>query len=493
MVASLQSQPDGPVVEQVPLEDIATHPDNRPHSGIGDVADLAASIRAMGVLEPVLLTPAEAYLAARPDHSDVIGDRPWVLIAGERRHAATSVAGLATIPAIVRADLTGAEGLSAMVAENMHRLGMHPLDEAALFSLQANLGATQRQIAERTGCSQAHVSKRMALLRLPQPVQDALGTGQIDLTDAQALGRLAAADQSEAWRRHHDDGVPVAAAAAAVADERRQQDAEARLGAEVEAEGHQLIDAAEMFGEHAEEHRLSTEDAVHRAATDGQLLVDVHGGHRRHYRAVSAAVEEAQPQKRSAAATGNPRKHSPTAPAQVENAPAAAASPSSDEQAERVRARTARHRSCVRACTGRPNAAMLHDGLLQATLWRADLGAHAVVELAGQFLHEADKGAPSAPPASVGAGDDWLLALRGSDDDLVQRRAGWALLLAARELRARETHRAWDGLDARHLTDLTTVAGHRPTAWEQARLDAAAAPALSQTTPSTSTQPLEEQ
>ena len=469
MVASLQQQPGGGGLLQVALSDIATHPDNRTHAGIGDVSELADSIRALGVLEPILLVPAADHLTERPEHREAIGDRTWVLVAGERRTTAAAQAGLEVIPAIVRADLTGAEGLSAMAAENMHRLGMHPLDEAALFNLQTELGFSQRQIAERTGCSQGHVSKRLALLHLPQPVQDALGTGDIDLTDAQALSRLDAAGQQEAWSRHQEDGVPLAAAAVAVAAERSTAEAEARLRAEVEEDGLQVIDAVALFGDDAATYRLTTAVAVEQAAAEGRLLVDVTGGQRRDYRAATPATASSAPT--PPAGEGATSSASETVPdpsassAASVGESAVGASAERTEQAERARARRARHEACVRACAGRPNAALLNAGLLQATLRRVDLRAHGVVELAGQFLHDCrDQGT---------GGDDWLFSLPADADEAIQRRAGWALLLAARELRARETHRVWDDLDVQHLSDLATIAGLRPTPWEQSRLDAA--------------------
>jgi len=480
MVASLQQQPGGGGLLQVALSDIATHPDNRTHAGIGDVSELADSIRALGVLEPILLVPAEDHLAQRPEHRASIGDHAWVLVAGERRTTAAAQAGLEVIPAIVRADLTGAEGLSAMAAENMHRLGMHPLDEAALFNLQAGLGFSQRQIAERTGCSQGHVSKRLALLRLPQPVQDALGTGDIDLTDAQALSRLDPAGQQVAWSRHREDGAPLVAVAAAVAQEREAEEAEARLRMEVEGQGLQVIDAEALFGADAATYRLTTSAAIEQAAAAGQLLVDVTGGERRDYRAATTATAANAPTPPGGSgATSSSSGAAPTPSRPLSSSVGESAERT--EQTERARARRARHEACVRACGGRPNAALLNAGLLQATLRRVDLRAHAVVELAGQFLHGGrDQG---------GAGDDWLFSLPTDADEATQRRAGWALLLAARELRARETHRAWDELDAQYLQDLTLVTGFRPTAWEQSRLDAAAAgePSAAASTSSIST------
>jgi predicted transcriptional regulator len=98
------------------------------------------------------------------------------------------------VPCVVRDDLAGDDALVVMVSENdaAKRHGLPPLAEAGVFGQLAERGWSQRRIAERMGCRQPHVSKRLALLRLPDAAIEALAGGQITAADGAELGRLAA-------------------------------------------------------------------------------------------------------------------------------------------------------------------------------------------------------------------------------------------------------------------------------------------------------------
>ena len=109
---------------------------------------------------------------------------------GHRRAAACAGAGLAEAPVIVRDDLAGAPAIAAMIAENVHREALTPLAEAEGFAELARRGWRQRKIAAETGCSQAHVSKRLALLQLPEQARGALAAGKISVADAQELHKI---------------------------------------------------------------------------------------------------------------------------------------------------------------------------------------------------------------------------------------------------------------------------------------------------------------
>lgn len=149
---------------------LAPHPRN-PREDLGDLTELTASVAAHGVYEPVVVLTWAAYEAAADADGDT--DRPdgdeWthVIVMGHRRAAAARAAGLAGVPYTVRDDLAGAEAIAAMIAENRHRAELAPLAEAAAMASLARLGWPQRKIAERSGCSQAHVSKRLTCP--PQP------------------------------------------------------------------------------------------------------------------------------------------------------------------------------------------------------------------------------------------------------------------------------------------------------------------------------------
>jgi len=184
---------DSAGITMVPLAELAPHPLN-PRRGLGNLAELAASIAAQGLFEPLVVLSAaahaEAIQAAGGGDGRVQPPVTHVIVMGHRRHAAAREAGLAAVPVIVRDDLAGAAALAAMIAENRHRADLDPLAEAGAMAELARQGWRQRRIADETGCSQAHVSKRMALLQLPEPARDALAGGSLSVADALELHKL---------------------------------------------------------------------------------------------------------------------------------------------------------------------------------------------------------------------------------------------------------------------------------------------------------------
>jgi ParB/RepB/Spo0J family partition protein len=143
---------------------------------LGDLDELAESIAKQGVLQALLVNDA--------------GDGTYVLIAGHRRLAAAKQAGLITVPCVVR-QLDEIERLEAQLVENIQRVDIDPLEEALGMSrLAALTGMGQAAIGKRLGRSQAHVSKRLQLLALPERARDALDRGDLTLDDAHALIKL---------------------------------------------------------------------------------------------------------------------------------------------------------------------------------------------------------------------------------------------------------------------------------------------------------------
>lgn len=136
------------------------------------LAALARSIREVGVLQPVVVRSR---------------DGGYELIAGERRVRAAKLAGLATIPAIVR-EGDDSESLREALIENIHREDLAPLELASAFQeLLEDLGVTQETLAERLGYSRAHVANTIRLLSLPGDVQQLLAEGKIQAGHARAL------------------------------------------------------------------------------------------------------------------------------------------------------------------------------------------------------------------------------------------------------------------------------------------------------------------
>jgi ParB family chromosome partitioning protein len=166
----------GSALREVPISSIrpnALQP--RTHFDEEAMSALAASIRELGVLQPVLVRP--------------IGDgSEYELIAGERRWRAARRAGLQTIPVLVREVAADAHSLEQALVENLHREDLGPLEEAAAYQqLIDDFGHTHEQVATRVGKSRATITNTLRLLQLPAGVQRALADGSISAGHARAL------------------------------------------------------------------------------------------------------------------------------------------------------------------------------------------------------------------------------------------------------------------------------------------------------------------
>src|SRR5712691_4083096 len=159
------------------------------------LAALARSIREVGVLQPVLVR---------------VRDGGYEMVAGERRLRAARLAGLATIPAIVR-EGDDTDSLREALIENIHREDLAPLELAAAFQeLLEDLGVTQETVAERLGYSRAHIANTIRLLSLPPDVRRLLGEGRIQAGHARALLGLPDAEaQSTLGLRVAAEGLSV--------------------------------------------------------------------------------------------------------------------------------------------------------------------------------------------------------------------------------------------------------------------------------------------
>jgi ParB family chromosome partitioning protein len=145
----------------------------REHFDEEALVSLAASIQAVGVLQPILVRQS--------------GPQEYELIAGERRWRAARRAGLQTIPAIVR-PTEDARSLEQALVENLHREDLTPLEEAAAYQqLIEEFGHTQEEVAQRVGKSRSAVANTLRLLHLPPSIQRLLAEGQISAGHARAL------------------------------------------------------------------------------------------------------------------------------------------------------------------------------------------------------------------------------------------------------------------------------------------------------------------
>jgi ParB family chromosome partitioning protein len=161
-------------LRELPLSEIVANTfQPRSHFDEEALVSLSASIRSVGVLQPILVRE--------------VGEDSYELIAGERRWRAAKRAGLQTIPAIVRsAEDEGS--LEQALVENLHREDLGALEEAAAYQqLIEEFKLTQDQVATRVGKSRSAVANTMRLLQLPTSIQRLLGDGQLSAGHARAL------------------------------------------------------------------------------------------------------------------------------------------------------------------------------------------------------------------------------------------------------------------------------------------------------------------
>lgn len=173
--------------ESLAIESIAVDklvlPEDGIRADVGDVSELASSIMQQGVLEPLLV---EYRSTAAKGALDVPA---LYVVCGSRRLTAAKKAGLTEVPCLVR-QFTEQERVEVMLVENMQRQNLTPLEEASAFKRLVDFGLSQRDVAKRVGCSQAHVSRRVGLLDLPFSVQLNVNTGTITSEEATELVKL---------------------------------------------------------------------------------------------------------------------------------------------------------------------------------------------------------------------------------------------------------------------------------------------------------------
>jgi ParB family chromosome partitioning protein len=161
-------------LREVPVGDIRPNPwQPRTHFDQQDLEELAQSIREHGVLQPVLVSQ-------QPDGS-------FQLITGERRWRAVQLAGMPTVPAMVK-EATPQASLEMALVENIQRRDLNPLEEAHAYrQLLDEHGLTQERLAQRIGKSRVAVTNTLRLLHLPEEVRQALADGSITEGHARAI------------------------------------------------------------------------------------------------------------------------------------------------------------------------------------------------------------------------------------------------------------------------------------------------------------------
>ena len=173
---------EGDSLKQLRIDQISPNP-NQPRKSfdINSLNELSASIRQSGVLQPVVVRRAGGG---------------YQLVVGERRLRAAKMAGLETVPAVIR-DVTDAESLELALVENLLREDLNPMEEAEAYErLLAGFGWTQEELAGRVGKDRSSIANGLRLLRLPAIIQDDLRSGRLTMGHARALLSLTSpADQ----------------------------------------------------------------------------------------------------------------------------------------------------------------------------------------------------------------------------------------------------------------------------------------------------------
>jgi ParB family transcriptional regulator, chromosome partitioning protein len=165
-----------------------------------DLTELADSIRQQGVLQPLVVRPIPGGAQDGPAHE---------IVAGERRWRAARLAGLATVPAVVR-ELDDQSALAVALIENLQREDLNPLDQAhSLARLVQEFGMTHEEVAQALGRSRASVSNLLRLLDLQDEVKELLAQGAIEMGHARAVLSLDAERQVALARRAAARGLSV--------------------------------------------------------------------------------------------------------------------------------------------------------------------------------------------------------------------------------------------------------------------------------------------
>ncbi len=189
---------------RIPVDRIVPNRRNpRRHFDEDEIADLAQSIRAHGLVQPVVV---------RPDRRT---PGQFELIAGERRWRACRLAGLSDVPYLLR-DVDDRTALELAIIENVQRADLDPIEEAAGYqALVDEHGYSQNELAGVIGKSRSHVANTLRLLRLPQVVQDMLSEGSLSAGHARTL--ITAEDPEKLARRIVERGMTVREAEAIAA------------------------------------------------------------------------------------------------------------------------------------------------------------------------------------------------------------------------------------------------------------------------------------
>jgi ParB family chromosome partitioning protein len=157
----------------LPIAQISANPEQpRTHFSESEINELSESIKALGVLQPILVRPLGGS---------------YQIVAGERRFRAATRAGLTQVPVLIK-ELGERETLEIAIVENVQRQGLNPIEEAQGYQrLMEDFSLTAQEVAERVGKDRATVANTARLLKLPAVVQEMLKDGRISVGHAKAI------------------------------------------------------------------------------------------------------------------------------------------------------------------------------------------------------------------------------------------------------------------------------------------------------------------
>lgn len=167
----------------LPVSELYPHPEN-PRKDVGDVTELAASIKAKGIMQNLTVVPGHYEAGSR----EVIPGGYTVII-GHRRRAGSIEAGLEQVPCAI-VDMTYEEQIMTMTVENVQRVDLTAFEQAGAFQLMMDLGATVDSISERTGFSKKTVKHRLEMAKLNAKTLKEVSERQITMADFEKLAQI---------------------------------------------------------------------------------------------------------------------------------------------------------------------------------------------------------------------------------------------------------------------------------------------------------------
>ncbi|WP_369384243.1 ParB/RepB/Spo0J family partition protein [Streptomyces sp. cg36] len=448
---------DGELLELDP-ETISPNPMNM-RLELRDMDAMIADVGERGVHTPGIVMHTKVFMECYPQWASRVKhpDRTFILGPGHRRHAAALATGR-IMPAVLRDDLARNRRVEEeLVSENNSRAGLSPIEQALAIDLlrqrvheDEDRALSFDEVVERAGYTAGTVSKYLALLKLPEEVQQAIHIGDLSMRAGYSLSLLKDADGKKESPEAHA----------------------------LQLRGWQLM----------RDEKLSVEAAKNRLTLEGQP--QFHAGN-----SPSSPVAVPEPRDESSPQAGEPQAPSgetpkpeapsggsdaapqgetaaaPDAVAVIETtdgaAPAASPAPAVDPEVLRKAAADQRDLACrlllaeERFAKGAESNARLVTVVLNPNEWKqAAAKAHA-------WLVELKKG-----PSSKKRPTDYFAAVAASEDSGLMHRAAFAIGLAADEVRAAQPDRAWDARDVAHVQFLATSrASYQLSEWEQQQVE----------------------